>query len=207
MAEESTLLVLILTSIGSLGTFSYLIWKVFDYLAYYVWKNYVVSLYVNTKDPIYDWIVLWLKRHGPINASNHWTIQTKNDSILHGFRPLVAEAEEEKLKKPKFEWRPRPATFLFKHYKTGQFMRLKIQKNEKENDEVGSDNGIEFRDWEVITLEMFGQTTKVIRDLVNEAHAEYIKQNEGKTVVYQYNNEGKIWQPFGKSKNKRPWII
>ena len=85
MVGESTWLVLMLTSLGGIGTLSYFLWKIYALIEYYIWKNHIVSLNVNTTDPIYEWILLWLKRHGPINDSKHWTIQTKVCSHL----PLV----------------------------------------------------------------------------------------------------------------------
>ena len=80
-------------------------WKIYAWLTSYIYKNYVVSLNINTKDPIYDWIVLWLKEYGPINGSNHWTVKTNNESRRYNFRPSVAESEVDKTKKSKFIWK------------------------------------------------------------------------------------------------------
>ena len=41
--------------------------------------------------------------------------------------------------------------------------------------------------------------------MISEAHAEYTKQNDGKTVVYRYSKEDRLWKVFGKHKEKRPW--
>ena len=162
MVEDSTWLVVLLTSLGGVGTVSFFVWKIYELIEYYLWKNYAVSLKINTKDPMYDWIVLWLKQHGPINDSNHWTIKTKGYSSRYTFMPSVPEAEEDKIRKTKFEWRPRPGTWVFKHPKTGQWMRLRIQKNEEKNEYFYSADasGFEMKDWEIITLEMFGNSIK-----------------------------------------------
>jgi len=205
MSEQSTWLVLLLTGLGGFGVTGFM-WKIYELIQYYLWKNYVVSLNVNTKDPIYDCIVLWLKEHGPINESNHWAVQT-NESSRYNFMPSVAESKEDKAKKMKFIWRPRPGTFLFRHYKTGQLMRLKINKQENTRDEFWNmdESGGEMKDWEVITLETFGKSPQVIKDLIAEAHSEHMKKVEGKTVVYRFSNDRRCWKSSGKSKNSRPW--
>ena len=75
--SESTLMVMVLGSIGGLGTVSFVVWKIYELIQYYIWKNYFVSLNINTTDPIYEWILLWLKEHGPLNDNQHWTVQTE----------------------------------------------------------------------------------------------------------------------------------
>ena len=123
------------------------------------------------------------------------------------YRPPVVEAEEEKLKKMKFMWRPRPGTFFFRHYKTGQWMRLRIQKEEDKEDRFYNfdSSGVSRTQWEVINIDMIGNSAKVLNDLISEAHAEYMEQNEGKAVVYRYSNDDRMWKVFGNPKNKRPW--
>ena len=128
MTEQYTDLLILATSLGGIGALGGIGWKIYAWLTSYIYKHYVVSLNINTKDPIYDWIVLWLKEYGPINDSNHWTVKTNNESKRYNFRPSIAESEVDKTKKSKFIWKPRPGTFYFRHYRTGQFMRLKIKK-------------------------------------------------------------------------------
>ena len=77
MEVEPSWLLLMLTSLGGFGTIAVVLWKIYALVEYYIWKNYIVSLNVNTTDPIYEYILMWLKRHGPINDNKHWTIQTK----------------------------------------------------------------------------------------------------------------------------------
>ena len=74
---ESAWMVLLLGSIGGLGTLSYILWQMYSLISYYIWKNYFVSLNINTTDPIYEWVLLWLKRHGPLKDTHHWTVETK----------------------------------------------------------------------------------------------------------------------------------
>jgi len=205
MSEQFSGLLLLVTSLGGIGAF---VWKIYDLITYYIYKNYVISLHINTKDSIYDWIVLWLKNHGPINDSNHWTVKTNNESGKYNYRSLVSESEVDKTKKSKFVWKPRPGIFYFRHYKTGQFMRLRIRKTETHNDQFWSsdDSGVESKDWETLTLETFGTSTKLIDDLISEAHAEHLKQVEGKTVVYRFENDyPKCWKSSGAPKSKRLW--
>ena len=207
MTEQYTGLLILATSLGGIGALGGIGWKIYAWLTSYIYKNYVVSLNINTKDPIYDWIVLWLKEYGPINDSNHWTVKTNNESKRYNFRPSVAESEVDKTKKSKFIWKPRPGTFYFRHYKTGQFMRLKIQKDENKNDEFWAlnDDGYETKDWESLTLETFGTSAKVINDLISEAHAEHLKKVKGKTVVYRFDNDRRCWKSSQKIKSKRLW--
>ena len=205
MSEQFSGLLLLVTSLGGIGAF---VWKIYDLITYYIYKNYVISLHINTKDSIYDWIVLWLKNHGPINDSNHWTVKTNNESGKYNYRSLVSESEVDKTKKSKFVWKPRPGIFYFRHYKTGQFMRLRIRKTETHNDQFWSsdDSGVESKDWETLTLETFGTSTKLIDDIISEAHTEHLKQVEGKTVVYRFENDyPKCWKSSGAPKSKRLW--
>ena len=208
MAEDYSGLLLLVSSLGGIGIGSAFIWKIFDFIAYYIWKNYAVSLNINTKDPIYEWIVLWLKQYGPINDSNHWTVKTDNESRNYNYRSSLAESEIDRTKKSKFIWKPRPGTFYFRHYKTGQIMRLKIKRNENRNDEFwqSDDSGIETKEWETLTLETLGTSTKIIDDLIKEAHAEHMKKVEGKTVVYRFDNSYlRCWKSSNRPKNKRLW--
>ena len=49
-------LTMVLPSIGGLG---YLTWLVYEYIR----QHYVVSFNINTTQPCYEWIVLWLKKY------------------------------------------------------------------------------------------------------------------------------------------------
>ena len=63
-------LTMVLPSIGGLG---YLTWLVYEYIR----QHYVVSFNINTTQPCYEWIVLWLKKYGPLNKMQHLTLVTK----------------------------------------------------------------------------------------------------------------------------------
>ena len=63
-------LTMVLPSIGGLG---YLTWLVYEYIR----QHYVVSFNINTTQPCYEWIVLWLKKFGPLNKMQHLTLVTK----------------------------------------------------------------------------------------------------------------------------------
>ena len=64
----------LLTIVGSL--FSYVCWQITGLVYYHIWQNYCVSLNIHVTDPIYQWVLLWLKRHGPLNDARHWTVET-----------------------------------------------------------------------------------------------------------------------------------
>ena len=64
--------------LAGLGTIlGFVGWQIFDLIYWYVWKHYFVSLNINTTDPVYEWILLWLKTHGPLNDAQHWTVETQ----------------------------------------------------------------------------------------------------------------------------------
>ena len=79
--EEATLgigiwtifLTVILPSIGGGAIISYFGWLIFEYLR----QKYVVSFNINTAQPCYQWIILWLKKYGPLEKMQHLTIETK----------------------------------------------------------------------------------------------------------------------------------
>ena len=66
-------LTVILPSIGGGAIISYLGWLIFEYLR----QKYVVSFNINTAQPSYQWIILWLKKYGPLEKMQHLTIETK----------------------------------------------------------------------------------------------------------------------------------
>ena len=61
---------MILPSIGGLG---YLSWFVYEYIR----QHYVVSFNINTSQPCYEWIVLWMRKYGPLKQMQHLTLTTK----------------------------------------------------------------------------------------------------------------------------------
>ena len=61
---------MILPSIGGLG---YLSWLVYEYIR----QHYVVSFNINTSQPCYEWIVLWMRKYGPLKQMQHLTLTTK----------------------------------------------------------------------------------------------------------------------------------
>ena len=70
---------MILPSIGGLG---YLSWFVYEYIR----QHYVVSFNINTSQPCYEWIVLWMRKYGPLKQMQHLTLTTKVnicDSLIH----------------------------------------------------------------------------------------------------------------------------
>ena len=70
---------MILPSIGGLG---YLSWLVYEYIR----QHYIVSFNINTSQPCYEWIVLWMRKYGPLKQMQHLTLTTKVnicDSLIH----------------------------------------------------------------------------------------------------------------------------
>ena len=61
---------MILPSIGGLG---YLSWLVYEYIR----QHYIVSFNINTSQPCYEWIVLWMRKYGPLKQMQHLTLTTK----------------------------------------------------------------------------------------------------------------------------------
>ena len=66
-------LTIILPSIGGFGILSYACWLVYEYLR----QKYVVSFTINTMQPSYNWIILWLQKYGPLDKMQHLTLVTK----------------------------------------------------------------------------------------------------------------------------------
>ena len=69
----SIFLTIVLPSIGGGAIISYFGWVVFEYLR----QKYVVSVNINTTQPCYQWVMLWLKKYGPLEKMQHLTIETK----------------------------------------------------------------------------------------------------------------------------------
>ena len=70
---------MILPSIGGLG---YLSWLVYEYIR----QHYIVSFNINTSQPCYEWIVLWMRKYGPLKQMQHLTLTTKviiHYSLIH----------------------------------------------------------------------------------------------------------------------------
>ena len=63
-------LTIILPSVGGFGILSYTCWLVYEYFR----QNYVVSFTINTMQPSYDWIILWLQVFKFGNGNIHWII-------------------------------------------------------------------------------------------------------------------------------------
>ena len=131
----------------------------------------------------------------------------KKDGFGFWERPSLAEAEQDKIKRRKYTWRPRPGTHIFRHYKTRQWIRLKIEKDENthKNQFWDCDFSNNDKTFEVITLEMCGNSRKALDDMISEAHLQYSEDNDGKTVVYRYSKNDGMWKVFGALKEKRPW--
>ena len=62
------------------------------------------------------------------------------------------------------------------------------------------------KEWETVTLWAFGTSNKIWEDLMSEAKSEFSKTTEGKTIIYRYSKEGRLWKTHGgKPKDIRPW--
>ena len=73
MGTWSMIISVMLTGIGGLGIFSSIAWIIYEYIR----QNHVVSFNINTTQPCYEWIILWLKKHGPLSTIQHLTLVTK----------------------------------------------------------------------------------------------------------------------------------
>ena len=40
----------------------------------YIWKHYFASLTIPSSDSRYNWVILWLNNHGPLNDCQHISI-------------------------------------------------------------------------------------------------------------------------------------
>ena len=112
------------------------------------------------------------------------------------------------MKNLEYNWRPRPVSHLFKHYKTGQWILLEIRKNEdghKGRFEDLDSSGWQIKEFESVTLWALGTSTGIWKNLVQEAKNEFSKQTRGKTVIYRYSRKQEMWTVFGNPKVVRPW--
>ena len=40
----------------------------------YIWKHYFASLTIPSSDSRYNWVILWLNNHGPLNDCQHISV-------------------------------------------------------------------------------------------------------------------------------------
>ena len=110
----------------------------------------------------------------------------------------------------KYNWRPRPGMHYFTHHKSGKWICFELLKVENEKNIMDVDtvdgNGWSQKAFEVIKITLLGNSTQILKDIIEEARDEYTTQYDEKTVVYRYGSGyDNFWKVFGKPKDKRPW--
>ena len=146
---------MILPSIGGLG---YLSWLVYEYIR----QHYIVSFNINTSQPCYEWIVLWMRKYGPLKQMQHLTLTTKviiyyitiiiisyylyytseshyficflqlQRERIQWYNGGLEEQEDERMKNLEINWWPRPIIHYFWHHTSQKFVWFQLKRDEND---------------------------------------------------------------------------
>ena len=67
------IIAIILPSLGGFGILTTICWLVYECIR----QKYVVSFNINTTQPSYESVILWLKKYGPLDQMQHLTLISK----------------------------------------------------------------------------------------------------------------------------------
>lgn len=143
-------------------------------------RNYLISLEVPSADKSYHWLLHWIS-HRAMRAQ-HLSVRTKFEQSDAG-RIYT-----------KFDFMPSPGNHFFKHKNTW----IKVERN-REKTMGDFTTGTPF---ETVSLTAIGQNRDLFFNILEEARAIALQEQEGKTVMY--TPMGSEWRQFGYPKKKRP---
>ena len=67
------IIAIILPGLGGFGFIGTICWLVYECIR----QKYVVSFNINTTQPSYESVILWLKKYGPLDQMQHLTLISK----------------------------------------------------------------------------------------------------------------------------------
>ena len=79
------IIAIILPSLGGFGILTTICWLVYECIR----QKYVVSFNINTTQPSYESVILWLKKYGPLDQMQHLTLISKVYILL--FSLLISQ--------------------------------------------------------------------------------------------------------------------
>ncbi|SPQ98612.1 Mitochondrial chaperone BCS1 [Plasmodiophora brassicae] len=143
-------------------------------------RHLLMSLEVTSKDASYPWVLNWLSSRG--RRTQHLTVCTVRDKRNDGSTVT------------RFEKVPGPGRHIF--FDDGRWIWV---ERERHHGSVALDNGAP---WEKVVLTCLGRDTNVFDRLLENARAQALAKDEGRTVIY--TSWGTEWRPFGHARSKRP---
>ncbi|XP_059559159.1 mitochondrial chaperone BCS1 isoform X2 [Myotis daubentonii] len=143
-------------------------------------RHYMITLEVPARDRSYAWLLSWLTRHS--TRTQHLSVET---SYLQHESGRIST---------KFEFVPSPGNHFI--WYQGKWIRV---ERSREMQMIDLQTGTP---WESVTFTALGTDRKVFFNILEEARALALEQEEGKTVMH--TAVGSEWRPFGYPRRRRP---
>ncbi|EPQ18434.1 mitochondrial chaperone BCS1 isoform X2 [Myotis myotis] len=143
-------------------------------------RHYMITLEVPARDRSYAWLLSWLTRHSA--RTQHLSVET---SYLQHESGRIST---------KFEFVPSPGNHFI--WYQGKWIRV---ERSREMQMIDLQTGTP---WESVTFTALGTDRKVFFNILEEARALALEQEEGKTVMH--TAVGSEWRPFGYPRRRRP---
>ncbi|XP_006082826.2 LOW QUALITY PROTEIN: mitochondrial chaperone BCS1 [Myotis lucifugus] len=140
----------------------------------------MITLEVPARDRSYAWLLSWLTRHSA--RTQHLSVET---SYLQHESGRIST---------KFEFVPSPGNHFI--WYQGKWIRV---ERSREMQMIDLQTGTP---WESVTFTALGTDRKVFFNILEEARALALEQEEGKTVMH--TAVGSEWRPFGYPRRRRP---
>ncbi|XP_068103207.1 mitochondrial chaperone BCS1 [Hyperolius riggenbachi] len=143
-------------------------------------RHYMITLEVPSKDKSYQWLLSWISHHA--KHTQHLSVET---SYLQHESGRVST---------KFDFIPSPGNHFIWYKKKW----IRIERN-REKQMIDLHTGTP---WESVTFTAIGTNKDIFFNILQEARALALHQQEGKTVMY--TAMGSEWRPFGFPRRRRP---
>ncbi|GAB1610259.1 mitochondrial chaperone BCS1-like [Argonauta hians] len=144
-------------------------------------RRYLTSLEIPSSDKSYQWLLHWISNRAD-KRTQHLSVHTKYHQSDTGHISTY------------FDFVPSPGDHFFRH--RGNW--IKVERN-REKTMGDFTTGVPF---ETVSLTAVGQNKQMFIDILDEARAIALREQEGKTVMY--TPMGAEWRQFGYPKRKRP---
>ncbi|NWX92150.1 BCS1 protein, partial [Nothoprocta pentlandii] len=143
-------------------------------------RHYMITLEVPSKDKSYHWLLSWISHHA--KHTQHLSVET---SYLQHESGRVST---------KFDFVPSPGN----HFIWYQGKWIRIERN-REKQMIDLHTGTP---WESVTFTALGTNREIFFNILQEARALALQQQEGRTVMY--TAAGAEWRQFGFPRRRRP---
>ncbi|KAJ3591803.1 hypothetical protein NHX12_006935 [Muraenolepis orangiensis] len=143
-------------------------------------RNYMMTLEVASRDSSYGWLLRWLTEQG--GHTQHLSVETSH------------RAGESGRARTRFTFHPSPGNHVIWYGRKW----IRVERT-REKQMVDLHTGVP---WESVTFTALGRDRQVFFNILQEARELALKQEEGRTVMY--NAMGGDWRPFGFPRRPRP---